>query len=292
MNNNSSIKYWNDEEESQLINEINKLTDIDDILKNHNRKITGILMRIEKIINDPVKYKDVLNRNKIIEKYLTNSKNKYFIDNEELYTNILKFNSLDEISNKYNKISQTKLKIILSDFLKRKDIDISKKLRIKCLLKKNTEDIDIDFVKNVLNSDLQSTTHIEKSNIYEDLDVKLDLNTNKNNNLNDITSIMINILEEIKTMKIDIFDIKSRVKIIMKKVEIIEKKNLDKNIMHTNIMEKNIIDDNIMDINIDNNMDINKYIDINNCAKKIIISKDTDKLNNEHLKKEFKNTIN
>ena len=82
---NKDIKYWNDEEETQLINEINKLTDINEILQNHNRKITGISIRIEKILNDPIKSIKIFNKDEIIDKYLTNTKNKYFINYEELY---------------------------------------------------------------------------------------------------------------------------------------------------------------------------------------------------------------
>ena len=66
INNNLSIKYWNEDEELQLIDEINKLTDINEILQNHNRKITGILMRIEKILNDPIKLVKIYNKNEIV----------------------------------------------------------------------------------------------------------------------------------------------------------------------------------------------------------------------------------
>ena len=126
MSNSSSIKYWNDEEETQLIDEINNLTNIDEILKNHNRKITGIMIRIEKIINDPIKSVKIFNKNDIKEKYLSNTKNKYFINYEELYSNILNYNSLDEISNNYNKLSNTKIKTILNDFLKKKILSCQK----------------------------------------------------------------------------------------------------------------------------------------------------------------------
>ena len=57
MNNSNKIQYWDLDEEHKLINEINNLTDINKILENHNRKLTGITMRIEKIINDPEKKK-------------------------------------------------------------------------------------------------------------------------------------------------------------------------------------------------------------------------------------------
>jgi len=54
MNNNlNKIKYWNLEEENQLINKINNLENINNILKNHDRKITDIIMRIEKLLMIP-----------------------------------------------------------------------------------------------------------------------------------------------------------------------------------------------------------------------------------------------
>ena len=61
--NNVKMKYWDENEENQLIDEINKLIDINNIISNHDRKITGITMRIEKIINDPDKSQKVKNLN-------------------------------------------------------------------------------------------------------------------------------------------------------------------------------------------------------------------------------------
>lgn len=203
MSNNSTIKYWNDDEETKLINEINNLTDINEILENHNRKITGILIRIEKLLNDPIKSVKIFNKNEIFEKYLANTKNKIFICYDELYTNILNFNSIEEISNKYNKLSHTKIKKILNDFLKKKDIGISEKLRIKCLLKDNDE---FEFAEKVFSN----------NNINDNY-----INSNNESNIN---SIVISLLEEMKIIKTDVFDIKNRVKIIMDKIN-----NIDKN---------------------------------------------------------------
>ena len=69
MSNNSTIKYWTNVEEIQLIDEINNLTNIDEILQNHNRKIAGILARIEKILNDPIKLTKIFDKDKIVDKY-------------------------------------------------------------------------------------------------------------------------------------------------------------------------------------------------------------------------------
>lgn len=196
--NNNGIKFWTDNEEMQLVEEINNMIEIDTILKNHNRKITGILMRIEKIINDPIKSVKIFNKNEIIEKYLSGTKNKIFIHHEELYANILNYNSLDEISNNYNKLAHKKIISILNDFLKKKNIDVSKKMRIKCLLK---SDDNLDFAEKVLVSN--------QSNNIEQTKTNFESNT---------LSIMISLLEEVKTMKTDIFDIKNRVCVIMDKV--------------------------------------------------------------------------
>jgi hypothetical protein len=283
MNNNlNAVKYWNDEEEIQLINEINQLTNIDDILKNHNRKITGILMRIEKIFIDPIKSIKIINKKEIVDKYFTNNKNKYFINYEELYLNILKFNSIDDISNNYNKISHSKIKNILNDFLKKKDIDIAKKLRIKCLLK--TKD-DLDFAENIFkNENVNNNENISKNN-------------NENNNTN-INSVIISLLEEIKIMKTDIFDIKNRVKIIMEKVV-----NSDKNIIKKNSKTNNNL--NIIlnesdksdksDIKNDKKNEKKKHNNINKHVENIILSNDINELSefdNDELEKEFKEFIN
>ena len=192
MNNLNKIKYWNIEEENKLIEEINNLVDIDDIIKNHDRKITGITMRIEKILNNSNFNDKIQNKNEIIIKYLKNSKPKYYIDYNELYENILDFKSLDEITNVYNKISLNKIKIILTNLLKNKEnIDLSKKIRIKSLL--NLDDEEVNTTNDVINKN--------------------------NENNSDLMSIIITVLNEIKIMKTDIFDIKNRIKIIMDKVD-------------------------------------------------------------------------
>jgi hypothetical protein len=279
MNNNSNIKYWLEEEETQLINEINNLTDINDILNNHNRKITGIIIRIEKILNDPIKSIKILNKDEVIEKYLTNTKNKYFTNYEELYTNILKFNSLEEISNNYNKLSLTKIKSILNNFMKRKDLELAKKLRIKCLLKLKD---DIDFAEKIFSN---------KKNSYAD-----DTNNtnNKNNDIdtNNINSVIILLLEEIKTMKTDIFDIKNRVKIIMDKVSVLDK---NKNNIKIFDSKKNLeLDNNLNDcLNLENDiLNINEKISTSKKKDKKIKIIMIDNNNNDELKSKNNLSLN
>jgi len=225
MSNNSTIKYWTSGEEIQLIDEINNLTNIDEILQNHNRKIAGILARIEKILNDPIKSTKIFDKDKIIEKYLSNAKNNLFYNYEELYSNILNFNSLDEISDKYNKLSHLKIKNILNNFLEKKDLDLAKKLRIKCLLKSSD---DLDFAEKVLDKKNVKTDTIGPTQQINSVET-----INPNNILDNVNSIMITLLNEIKTMKTDIFDIRNRVKIIMDKVNKIEKNN-SKNDLNNN----------------------------------------------------------
>ena len=301
MNNNSNIKYWLDEEETQLINEINNLTDINEILNNHNRKITGIIIRIEKILNDPIKSIKIFNKDEVIEKYLTNTKNKYFTNYEELYTNILKFNSLEEISNNYNKLSLTKIKSILNDFMKRKDIELAKKLRIKCLLKLKD---DIDFAEKIFSN--KKNSYANDTNNTNNKNNDIDTN---NIDTNDINSVIILLLEEIKTMKTDIFDIKNRVKIIMDKVSVPDK---NKNNIKIFDSKKNLELDNYL--NDENNiLNINEKISTNKKKDKkikIIMVNNNDELksknnlslnnfnddnisehNNDELDKEFKKIL-
>lgn len=225
MSNNSTIKYWTSSEETQLIDEINNLTNIDDILQNHNRKIAGILARIEKILSDPIKLTKIFDKDKIVEKYLSNAKNNLFYNYEELYSNILNFNSLDEISNKYNKLSHLKIKNILKNFLQKKDLDLAKKLRIKCLLKSSD---DFDFAEKVLDNKIVKNNKNTVSGVAKQIEKKDNdsMETiNPNNVFDNVNSIMITLLNEIKTMKTDIFDIRNRVKIIMDKVNKMEKNN-------------------------------------------------------------------
>lgn len=304
MNNNLSIKYWNDEEESQLIDEINKLTDVNEILKNHNRKITGILMRIEKILNDPIKLVKIFNKNEIVEKYLTNTKNKYFISYDELYSNILKYNSLEEISNNYNKLSISKIKSILNDFLKKNDIELSKKLRIKCLLK-TTDDLDLAKKTFIVNN----TKDINKNNIKNNEISDSNKNNNNNNNKNDnnINSVIILLLNEIKMMRTDIFDIKNRVKVIMDKVGVLEKKNnIETSNLKNNIYTKNldleIFNDNsfVIEKNLNQTSKTNKEkkkenkikIIMDNISNNNKYNNDLSETNNDELDKEFEKMLN
>ena len=264
-----NIKYWTDSEEGQLIDEINKLIDIDCILQNHNRKITGILMRIEKILNDPIKSIKIYNKNSVIEKYLANTKNKYFMSHDELYSNLLAFNSLEEISNHYNKIHVTKIKNIINDFLKKKDIDIARKLRIKCLLK---NDDNLDLAEKIFQSELSNDSSYnisnkinkyQKTNKSNNSSKKYDNDdANKNNEINDtnntdnMNSVVILLLDEIKKMRTDIFDIRNRVKIIMDKVSLLEKNNLGKTYYSKNNSEIfNLNEINSSEINLIHNSD-------------------------------------
>jgi hypothetical protein len=273
MNNLNKIKYWNIEEENKLIEEINNLVDIDDIIKNHDRKITGITMRIEKILNNSNFNDKIKNKNEIIIKYLKNSKPKYYIDYNELYENILDFKSLDEITNVYNKISLNKIKIILTNLLKNKEnIDLSKKLRIKSLL--NLDD-DVNITNEVINKN--------------------------NENNSDLMSIIITVLNEIKIMKTDIFDIKNRIKIIMDKVEKItnlsninnNKKFLIKNNFDNEINnnKKIIKKEDICDLNNDIGFESNNKIQIENDSEiiensqKFIINEEKNSLNKKKKNK-------
>lgn len=254
INNFNKIKYWNFEEEILLVNEINELVDIEKIIKNHDRKITGIVMRIEKILNDSNFYDKIKNKNDIIIKYLKNSKPKYYIDYNELYENIFEFKSLEEISNRYNKIPLNKIILILNNLLNKENIEISKKLRIKCLLNSDDDVILADNLKKKTN------------------DTFINTNTNNNNNINinnetNLTTIVIKLLNEIKTMKVDMFDIKNRVKIIMDKIDNIDKYCND---------------------NCNNNCN-------NNCKKNksIILTKNyIDEISNLKLNENFENVIN
>lgn len=206
MNAKDKIKYWDANEENDLINEINNLVSIEQILLNHDRKIKGITMRIEKLINNPEQSKKIKDITQVVTKYLNIPKPKNQIDYDKLYEDILKYNTLEEISKNYNNIQIPKIKNILNVFLDKKSNDMSKKLRIKCLLGSTDQ---FEFAENVYKNKINN---------------QINNQTEQTNNL-DFNSVIICLLGEIKSMRTDLFDIKNRVKVIMDKVDKIEKKN-------------------------------------------------------------------
>lgn len=297
MNNIIKTKYWNYDEENKLINEINNLVDINIILQNHDRRITGIIMRIEKILNDPKFADKIKNKNDIIIKYLKNSKPKYYIDYNELYENILNFKSLDEISKNYNKTPIDKISKILTIILaNNNDMEITKKLRIKSLLKSSNnldsfEEIickkkDEKKVKKNHDSDIKKKSDIKKNNDKFTKSIKsedIDYNT---------CSIMIKLINELKSMKTDIFDIKNRVKIIMNKVDKIHK--------HCNLNNDDVYldkDDNFTYLSTDVESNINLHshphknlniINKNNCKTKTKIITNSGDLQSTKLNESIK----
>lgn len=273
------FKLWDKDEEEQLINEINTLTDIDKIIKNHDRKITGITMRIEKIINDPEKSKKIYDQNQVILKYLESNKPKYNVDYNELYTNILKYHSIEDISNNYNKVPLPKIKIILNNFLKKNDIDTTKKLRIKCLLKSKD---DLDFAEDLYSNQVPNNKNIKT----DDKDFKSDNKDSQTDN--NIISVMLSLIGEIKSIKTDIFDIKSRVKIIMDKVSKIEKNLVPsdrKNKSVNNTLESNKSVKLVNPDNFDNFDNLDNLDNLNNFVN-------TDKLISSDKKKNYNNDTN
>jgi hypothetical protein len=206
---------------------------------------------------------------------------------------------------------------MLENFLTKKDIDMAKCLRIKCLLKSN------DYIEDGINTLNSYNLSINKLNISNNKQVN-NLNSNSNNfkekeidkeieiykknnyNNPNIYSVMICLLNEIKSMKTDIFDIKNRVKVIMHKLEKNDKTDKSEKIFKNksdfiveenikldliqksdkdNISAKNSLNNN--DINFKNNNDKKK---INKQMEKIIeteISMDMDLEKEEELEKEF-----
>ena len=139
---------------------------------------------------------------------------------------------------------------------------MAKSLRIKSLI--NSSDI-IDYGCNVFDS-----------------------KNNQNNTNENINSIIICLLNEIKLMKTDIFDIRNRVKIIMNKIEKIDKNEKPK-INKSNIHVSLDNNDTFTIINSDNNIINNdikfENISYTNTNKKII------KNNNSKINKQVEKII-
>ena len=257
-------KKWDNDEDNKLISQINQLKDIDQIMKNHKRSIGGITARIQKIIDDPNLNSQLKNKNNIIMKYFSNNKNKsldnnYFVNNnldkykEEITKNILNFNSIIEINNKYN-LSLNETTKILKEIVNNNNLDMSKILRLNYLLNNDEEENEI----NILNNKKKYNKNSNKNNYNDN-------NNNDNNDNSNLINLINKLFDEIKSIKSDIFDIRNRVKIIMnsteKKDNKIKKKALEQ--LENESDKEEII------INQKNNSKVNKSV--NKSLNKLIL---------------------
>jgi hypothetical protein len=261
-------KKWDLKEDEMLMDEINNLLELEFIANTHKRSTGGIVLRIQRIIDDPNLFNKLQNKNDIILKYfkknkLTNKTN--LIDLNDLYNNLLNFNSIDNIINKYNSSKDNVIKV-LNNMLNSSAIELSKKLRIKFLLSSLEED----------NTNINKNSVITKININNEIDNNYKFNktnnvTNKTNTLlpnqnttnannNETNIILQNILLEIKSIKTDLFDVRNRVKVIMDKVDKIEKSNIPSKIIKNKIINDNKIIENEIEKDIEIEKEFEKFL--------------------------------
>ena len=201
-------KKWEIDEEKKLIDEINNLTEIDIIVDNHKRTITGIKSRIEKIFNNEKLNKELLNKNDIILKYFQNDNKfnnlKSNTYQEDILNNLLNFYNIEDLLKKYDKLDINQLKNILKNLQKYNNLEVYKKVRLSNLIN-NIEDYIEETTINKVN---------DKLNI-NNTDTKI--NTINNNINEEILKKLNEITDDIKLIKGEIFDLKNRVKSLNKK---------------------------------------------------------------------------
>jgi hypothetical protein len=227
-------KKWEDNEINELIKEINNLTDIDTIVDNHKRTLNGITTRIQKILDDNKYDSKIQKKHEISLKYFSknNKTNSGFYD--EIYNNLYNFHNVSQICVKYKIQDKNKVVSILNNFLKKDKIDTAKKLRINLLLKSIEDD-------NETNNKEIKKDNLKKNNKKNNID-----NFENEQDTNTLIKLLIN---EIRDVKIDIKDVRSRLKIISKKIDsfefnkINEKNSFDKKkiiILHDDIEHDDI----------------------------------------------------
>jgi len=200
--NDNIMKIWNIEEEQQLIEEINKLLNINKICENHKRTIGGIKARLKKIIDGKNKDK-IKNISEVIKTYFTSDTEKYDI-NKKLMTNIhdklLGYDTIDEIKEEF-KITELEIKSILFKLLK-KETNVLYKSKLNKLI--NSSIIDIILNCNSINDIIIKNDYLKVEDVY-------------------------NILNNI--LRSDILDIikRERIKILIKKYDEIEYDNIIEN---------------------------------------------------------------
>jgi len=201
-------KKWEIDEEKKLINEINNLTEIDIIIDNHKRTITGIKSRIEKIFNNEKLNKELLNKNDIILKYFQNDTKFNSLKNntyqEDILNNLLNFYNIQDLLKKYDKLDINQLKNILKNLQKYNNLEVYKKVRLSNLIN-NIEEYIEETTINKVN---------DKINI-DNTDTKI--NTINNNINEEILKKLNEITDDIKLIKGEIFDLKNRIKSLNKK---------------------------------------------------------------------------
>ena len=127
-------KNWDETEEDKLIEEINKLININKICEKHQRHSGGIKARIRKILDDPVKSQKINDKTQIILRYFGENEQKltkeeYIKLLKNIKSNIFDFNSINDICI-LNNTDEYQVKKILEKIIEKEEDEKIKKKNI------------------------------------------------------------------------------------------------------------------------------------------------------------------
>jgi hypothetical protein len=160
----NSMKVWDKEEETQLIEEINSLLDISKIADKHKRTVGGIKARLKKIIDskDTDKIKNISN---VIKKYFTSDFDKKDINStisNSIHSKLLGYETIEEITDEY-KIKELEVKGILFKLLN-KEKNTLHKSKINKLI--NNSIIDIILNCHTINDIVLKNDYLKPEDVY------------------------------------------------------------------------------------------------------------------------------
>jgi hypothetical protein len=160
----NSMKVWDKDEETQLIEEINSLLDISKIADKHKRTVGGIKARLKKIIDNKTSDK-IKNISNVIKKYFTSEFDKKDINStisNSIHSKLLGYETIEEIVDEY-KIEELEVKSILYKLLN-KEKNTLYKSKINKLI--NGSIIDIILNCHTINDIILKNDYLKTEDVY------------------------------------------------------------------------------------------------------------------------------
>jgi hypothetical protein len=260
-------KNWDETEEDKLIEEINKLININKICEKHQRQVGGVKARIKKLLDDPVKSNKLTNIASIIITYFGEStdrklnKEEYVGILKNIKANIYKYNCINEIVLE-NNIDEYQIKKILEKINeKEEDTKIKKKIN-KLLNNKNEQDIQDDNKIHIQDNPNNNPNDYENIIISNLLDFDSVFTIKKVFTQLEITEIKSILKKYLQLDNID-SDKKSRIKFILKKYKISNEEDYYDNEFDVEKVKKKIFSNNLNNINNINNQKNNLQSKVN-----------------------------
>ena len=160
----NSMKVWDKDEETQLIEEINSLLDISKIADKHKRTVGGIKARLKKIIDNKTTDK-IKNISNVIKKYFTSEFDKKDINStisNSIHSKLLGYETIEEIIDEF-KIEELEIKSVLFKLLN-KEKNILYKSKINKLI--NSSIIDIILNCHTINDIILKNDYLKTEDVY------------------------------------------------------------------------------------------------------------------------------